>query len=196
MSAPVITSHNSTSIPCDSHTLQGGLAYAPVISSPSDHIVAIAVGVGVPGGLLLITILAFIIVIFLSVQRMKRRRLQFDIPDPDKVVFLAVEEGGKPERDRAHSSFGFDSRPNSVTAASNQRISNPNTYSVRPFVMHTVNRSFSSSIIPPSYHSTEDTAETESPSTIVAPSVKGARSPISPVPQANVAVEPVPPPYL
>jgi hypothetical protein len=57
--------------------IQAGLSLVPSaatsIASPSDHIIAIAVGVGVPGGLLLLTILVFIIVIFLNLQRLKRR---------------------------------------------------------------------------------------------------------------------------
>ncbi|KAI0342143.1 hypothetical protein BDW22DRAFT_1429634 [Trametopsis cervina] len=58
--------------------------------SPSDHIVAVAVGVGVPGGLLLVTILVFIIVIYLNMQRMKHkngpRGLEEEILDGSRSI--------------------------------------------------------------------------------------------------------------
>lgn len=69
----------TTTMPCYSHPalipVDGGIVLATTDAPISHHIVAIAIGVGVPGGLLLLTILVFIVFIFLSVQRLKRKRL-------------------------------------------------------------------------------------------------------------------------
>lgn len=81
MAPPAVTQPSFTLVNCDPSDMaaKAGLAIVPVdllsSSSPPDHIVAIAVGVGIPGGILLVTILVFIVVIYLNVRH---RRSQED----------------------------------------------------------------------------------------------------------------------
>ena len=60
--------------------IQAGLVLLPtsIVSLPSDHIVSIALGVGIPGGVLLVTILVFIVFILIKVQRIKANSFQDD----------------------------------------------------------------------------------------------------------------------
>lgn len=81
MAPPAVTQPSFTLVNCDPSDMaaKAGLAIVPAdllsSSSSPDHIVAIAVGVGIPGGILLVTILVFIVVIYLNVRH---RRSQED----------------------------------------------------------------------------------------------------------------------
>ncbi|KAI0093012.1 hypothetical protein BDY19DRAFT_402505 [Irpex rosettiformis] len=143
---PTATQLTFTTTPCDlvGMAVNAGFALVPTgaVSPPSDHIVAIAVGVGVPGGLILVTILVFIVVIFLNIRRLRYRRLHIDRNGNTKY-----------DRDSACSQIHSQSRPSSL-----QPTTSRDYYLPRPFTLHTPNHSFSSTN-PPSYHSTEEGEE-------------------------------------
>ena len=82
MAPPVAAQPTFTIMSCDPTGMlaQAGLVLLPtsIVSPPSDRIVSIALGVGIPGGVLLVTILVFIVFILFKVQRIKANSFQDD----------------------------------------------------------------------------------------------------------------------